>query len=66
MLARIALGAAIGLGVMVAGWVVALVVTEALRARYGWEVDYLTLAQVELVTLVGAPIVGGWYGWVRR
>jgi hypothetical protein len=37
------------------------------RAR-GWTDDYddATLALLMQVLLTGAPIVGGWWGWVRR
>lgn len=64
--ARVAIGAAIGLGVAVAAWVVAIVVLEAARTRGMPLPSDLTLARLELVTFVGAPIVGAWFAWVRR
>lgn len=52
--------------IAVAAWIAAIVVLEWARVELGVEVDDLTLAQVELVTYVGAPIIGAWFAWVRR
>lgn len=61
----VALGALVGLGVAIVLLIVAIFVLEAAYAR-GWRYDDLAVAYVFQGVLVAAPIVGGWWAWVRR
>lgn len=66
-LGRIALGAAVGLGIAVAICLVVIVVSEWALSR-GWidRYDDVTLALLMQVILMSAPIIGGWWAWARR
>lgn len=63
---RIAYGALVALGVVVAAELVALVVVEWAVAELAFRYSDETAAQVAFWPLLLAPIVGGWLGWVRR
>lgn len=65
VLARIALGAAVGLGVAMVGLAILVVCLEVAYA-HGYRYDDLTLAYVSWAVLMVGPIVGGWWTWVRR
>lgn len=61
-LARIAIGAGIGCAVATAALVVLIGLLEWQHVTY----EDMDLAYVSWGMLMTAPIVGGWWGWVRR
>jgi hypothetical protein len=63
-LARILIGAGIGCAIATAFLVVLIFCMELAYTR-GLRYDDMDLAYVSWGILVTAPIVGGWYAWVR-
>lgn len=64
-LARILLGAGIGCAIACATLVVLIFITEALLYPRGFRYDDMSLAYLSWGLLMAAPIVGGWWAWVR-
>lgn len=63
-LARIFFGAIVGLIAALVLLIALIFVLEALYTR-GLRYDDMTLAWFSWGVLMSAPIVGGWWGWVR-
>lgn len=64
-LARIALGAGVGCAIATAFLVVVIAGLEYAYSR-GLRYDDMTLAWFSWGVLMVAPIIGGWWMWVRR
>jgi hypothetical protein len=62
---RILVGAGIGCAIATAALVVVIFVAEYAYSR-GFRYDDMSLAYLSWGTLMAAPIVGGWWAWVRR
>jgi hypothetical protein len=63
---RIACGALVALGIVVAAELVGLVGVEWAVAELGFLYSDERAAEVAFWPLLLCPIVGGWLGWVRR
>ena len=63
---RILVGAGVGCAVATAFLVCFIFVAEYGYAQWGWRYEDMTLAYFSWALLMAAPIVGGWWAWVRR
>jgi hypothetical protein len=66
LLRRVLVGAGLGLGFALAFLVCLIVVVEYAYSKWGFRYDDMDLAYLSWGLLMAAPIVGGWFAWVRR